>query len=91
MNEPIRLLLGERASAHLAASGGDAFLVIGRASYPDDPSRWILHLAPCPMDRGRPHMEQAEGLSLALHRTSYEPRLSVANSRSSAMWWVTLR
>lgn len=49
MKPIVRLLLGERASAALAAAGADAFVVIGRASYPDDPTRWAIHLLPVPM------------------------------------------
>jgi hypothetical protein len=47
--DPLRILLGQRASDHLTATGESAFLVIGKASLPDDPSRWILHLVPVPM------------------------------------------
>lgn len=47
--EPIRLLLGERASDALTAAGESAFVVIGKASLPDDPTRWVIHLLPLTM------------------------------------------
>lgn len=46
MSEPVRILLGERASAALTAAGESAFVVLGRASYPDDPARWAIHAVP---------------------------------------------
>lgn len=61
MTASARILLGQRASAHLTAAGGDAFLVVGKSSYPGDPSRWILHLVPCPMDRASAACEVATG------------------------------
>jgi hypothetical protein len=50
VNEPVRILLGERASEALTAAGADAFVVIGRATYPGDPTRWAIHLLPVPMN-----------------------------------------
>ena len=46
MTEPIRILLSEAASAALTASGERAFTILCRASHPDHPSRWVIHLAP---------------------------------------------
>ena len=45
----LRILLSESESAALTAAGESAFLVIGKASHPQDPSRWVLHLLPLPM------------------------------------------
>lgn len=42
----VRLLLGQAASDYLTATGESAFLIVGKASHPDDPSRWALHLVP---------------------------------------------
>lgn len=42
----IRILLSERVSAALTEAGEQCFAIIGKASHPDDPSRWVLHLAP---------------------------------------------
>ena len=42
----IRLVLGRSASEALTAAGERAFAIVGRASYPEDPSRWVIHLAP---------------------------------------------
>jgi hypothetical protein len=61
MNRPMRILLSEAASRHLTEAGGDAFLVVGRASYPDDPSRWILHIVPCDMATASAACEVALG------------------------------
>lgn len=47
--QPIRILLGVKASAALTAAGESAFLIAGKASWPDDPSRWVLHLVPADM------------------------------------------
>ena len=47
MNPPlVRILLSRTASDALTATGEQAFAVIGRASYPDDPTRWVIHIAP---------------------------------------------
>lgn len=46
---PTRILLGKEASDHLTATGESAFLIAGRASHPDDPSRWAIHLLPVSM------------------------------------------
>lgn len=46
MTEPQRILLGPSASQALTDAGPSVFLVIGRASWPEDPSRWVLHLVP---------------------------------------------
>ncbi len=45
----VRILLSQAASEALTATGESAFLVIGKASHPDDPSRWVIHLVPVPM------------------------------------------
>jgi len=41
-----RILLSEAVSRHLIETGESAFIVIGKASWPDDPKRWALHLVP---------------------------------------------
>lgn len=45
----VRILLGESESAALTAAGESVFMVIGRASHPTDPCRWVLHAVPVPM------------------------------------------
>ena len=45
-SEPIRILLSEAASAALTASGERAFTILCKASYPEQPGRWVIHLAP---------------------------------------------
>ena len=45
----LRIILDHQTSKALTATGEAAFMVIGRASHPDDPSRWVLHLVPVPM------------------------------------------
>jgi hypothetical protein len=42
----IRILLSEAASLALTESGERAFTIIGRASHPEQPNRWVIHLAP---------------------------------------------
>ncbi len=42
----VRILLGRTASEHLTTMGAACFAVIGKASYPDDPARWVIHLVP---------------------------------------------
>jgi hypothetical protein len=59
--DPLRILLGQRASDHLSATGESAFLVIGKASLPSDPSRWILHLVPLDMKTACEACEVATG------------------------------
>ena len=49
MSNHLRILLDQTTSDQLTEAGGDAFLVVGRQSYPQDPSRWVLHLLPLPM------------------------------------------
>lgn len=61
----LRLLLGERASAALTATGESAFVVIGKASHPDDPSRWVIHLLPVPMKAACEASEVAQGVRKA--------------------------
>lgn len=42
----IRILLSEAASLALTESGERAFTVLCKASHPDHPGRWVIHLAP---------------------------------------------
>lgn len=65
MKLPIRILLGEKASAALTAAEADAFVVIGRASHPDDPTRWVIHLLPVPMQLACDAIAVATGESKA--------------------------
>jgi hypothetical protein len=55
------LLLGQRASEALTAAGESAFLIIGKASFPDDPSRWVLHLVPLDLQLACQACEVATG------------------------------
>ncbi len=49
MPDHLKILLSQAASDHLTATGEAAFMVIGRASHPDDPARWVIHLVPVDM------------------------------------------
>jgi hypothetical protein len=49
MSDHQRILLSEAASDHLTATGESAFLIVGKASHPDDPRRWVIHLLPLDM------------------------------------------
>ena len=42
-------MLDQTASDYLSATGESAFVVIGKASHPDDPTRWVIHLLPVTM------------------------------------------
>jgi len=57
-----RIPLGPRASEALTATGESAFMVIGRASHPDDPSRWVIHLVPVDMQLACQACEVATGV-----------------------------
>jgi hypothetical protein len=48
MSQPplIRIQLDAEQSHQLSQAGPGAFSIVGRASYPGDPSRWILNLTP---------------------------------------------
>jgi hypothetical protein len=82
----VRILLSQAASEALTATGESAFMVIGRASHPDDPARWILHLVPVPMATASAACEVATGVRKAGKRivppaiTTDEPQ---APSRAS--------
>lgn len=75
MKAPIRILLGEKASAALTAAGADAFVVVGRASHPDDPTRWAIHLLLVPMNLACDAIAVATGEAKATRQrvtTSYQ-------------------
>lgn len=59
--QTVRLMLSEMESAALTATGESAFLIVGKASLPDDPTRWILHLVPVPMATASAACEVALG------------------------------
>jgi hypothetical protein len=46
----IRILLGPTASRVLSESGEQSSVVVGRGSYPSDPSRWVIYLKPCSLE-----------------------------------------
>jgi len=57
----VRLLLGQAASDYLTATGEAAFLIVGKASHPDDPARWVIHLLPVSMKTACEACEVATG------------------------------
>jgi hypothetical protein len=57
----VRILLSQTASDHLTATGESAFLVIGKASLPADPGRWVIHLVPLDMQLACQACEVATG------------------------------
>jgi hypothetical protein len=63
MIEPIRILLSEAASRHLTETGEKCFAVIGKASHPDNPARWILYLMPCDIPTADAACRVARGIS----------------------------
>jgi hypothetical protein len=48
-----RILLSEGASRHLSAQGAECFAIVAKASHPDTPARWVIHLAPCSIKTAR--------------------------------------
>ncbi len=62
MSDHLRILLDPATSDALSATGESAFLVIGKASLPSDPSRWALHLLPVDMQLACQACEVATGL-----------------------------
>jgi hypothetical protein len=58
----VRILLSQAASEALTATGESAFLVIGKASHPDDPSRWVIHCVPLDMKAACEACEVAQGI-----------------------------
>ena len=62
----VRILLGASASEALTATGEAAFAIIGKASHPDDPTRWVLHLIP--VDKAL--ADQACGVILGTHKAT---------------------
>jgi hypothetical protein len=61
MSDHLRILLDPATSDTLSATGEAAFLMIGKASLPDDPSRWVIHLVPVPMATAAAACEVATG------------------------------
>ena len=60
----IRIPLNADQTAQLAAAGAGAFNIISRRSYPGDPGRWIVTVAPVSWDRA----VAASGVLLGSHR-----------------------
>ena len=60
-----RILLSESASRHLTATGEECFRIVTKATHPEQPGRWVIHLAPCQLATAK----QAEGVLLGTHRT----------------------
>lgn len=58
-----RILLSEAASRHLSATGENCFAVVGKASWPDNPARWVLYLLPCSIAQADSAVRVARGLS----------------------------
>jgi hypothetical protein len=64
-SKPIRILLSKAASAHLTAAGESCFIVIGKASHPDDPARWALHIIPASTSTANDAVVVAQGRATA--------------------------
>jgi hypothetical protein len=59
--DPVRILLSEAASRHLSTTGENAFVLVGHATYPDDPKRWILYLLPTTVEAANAGTAVARG------------------------------
>lgn len=64
----LRILLGPSASKALTDTCNGAFIVIGKASHPDDPTRWALHLIPCPISAANDACDVAQGKAKATRK-----------------------
>jgi hypothetical protein len=58
-----RILLSEAASKHLKATGETCFRIVAADMSNEHPGRFVIHLAPCPLDIAR----QAEGVILGTY------------------------
>jgi hypothetical protein len=67
MNDlPLRILLSERVSQALAASGESYWQIVARGTHPDMPGRWVIGLRPL-----APGMAQEiEGILRGTHRAA---------------------
>jgi hypothetical protein len=67
MNDlPLRILLSERVSQALAASGESYWQIVARGTHPDIPARWVISLRPL-----APRMAQEiEGILRGTHRAA---------------------
>lgn len=45
----VRILPGPTASATLTEAGAECFALVGRDTYPGEPSRWVILLCPVPL------------------------------------------
>lgn len=64
--KPVRLLLGRAASEALTSTGEKAFVLIGKASYPDEPGRWAIHIVPCEIETAN----AASRVALGTHKAT---------------------
>jgi hypothetical protein len=64
--QSMRILLSERTSQALAASGESFFQIIARGTHPDQPARWVISLRPL-----APGMAQElEGILRGTHKAT---------------------
>jgi hypothetical protein len=80
----LRIILGARASEALAASGEECFVVIAKASWPDDPTRWALHLIPASIKAANAACEVAQGIKRAVKLRSRPQEPSQHQSPATA-------
>lgn len=59
--KPVRIILSQAASAALTATGGKVLVMVCKATWPDDPSRWAIHLVPCEMQAATDAIDVATG------------------------------
>ena len=48
MSKPQRIVLPKEVSKQLP--NAEALVVVGKASHPDDPNRYVLHVVPCTVE-----------------------------------------
>ena len=68
MSEPLKIALGEAASEALKQAG-EAFLIVGRGTYPEYPGRMVIHCVAIPKEQAdaacRVAMGQARAVAIA--------------------------
>ncbi len=62
----MRILLSERTSQALAASGESFFQIIAKGTHPDIPSRWVVSLRPVSLEMA----QEIEGILRGTHRAA---------------------
>lgn len=86
-----RILLSSRASQHLSETGAACFALVARDTYPGDPSRWVILLAPCSLKLAQDAERVAMGKATARPiRPTPAPAMPGAGQKSGTFGQATL-